>query len=381
VIKPSTSSYLDKVSNWIFNLTWTKFYSIFLTILVVKTGVWFIPNLEIYRQISINPFANPFVGNENAQYLVWSWLGPFIAWTLKISSFGAFFALHALFLVAFFASSLRLIHKNLPTREARISAAIFITLPFSSTGLYWVGMDALTLLLMAQILVFRKNLVVSFILAVLLGMQHFEQGVVAVVILAIFEVLNRRSTSEPHARKAFFHLCLILGLGIGRALLTLIFELNGMNLNSGRLYLYLNSFAGLADLFINNVQIIVWSTLAVGWFLLIALYKGSPTHSRNLLLASLMSALSAILVFDQTRVAAIVSFMFIATGLLLQDNLLKMLSNRLVTIYLGLWAIIPFTWVFGGVVKTSVIAFDVAWAVRIVGLLFSADIPANTPPF
>ena len=138
---------LDKVSNWIFNLTRTRFYFILISILIIKTGVWFIPNLEIYRQISINPFTNPFVGNENAQYLVWSWLGPFIAWVLKVNSFSAFLILHTLFLVAFFVSTLRLIHKTLPTREARISAAVFITLPFSSTAIYWIGMDALTLLL------------------------------------------------------------------------------------------------------------------------------------------------------------------------------------------------------------------------------------------
>lgn len=378
---PPNLPYLDKVSNWIFNLTRTKFYVILISILIIKTGVWFIPNLEIYRQISINPFTNPFVGNENAQYLVWSWLGPFIAWILKVNSFSAFLILHTLFLVAFFASTLRLIHKTLPTREARISATVFITLPFSSTGIYWIGMDALTLLLMLQILVFRKNRALSFIFAVLLGMQHFEQGAVAVGILAIFEFINRSDSEDRYSRKAFFHLRLILGLGIGKALLGGIFELNGMNLNSGRLYLYLNSFAGLAELFVNNIQIIVWSTLGVGWLLLIVIYKANPTRSRNLITAGAMSALSAILVFDQTRVAAIVSFMFIATGLLLKEDLMKKLSNRFVAVYLGLWAIIPFTWVFGGIVKTSAITFDIAWAIRLVGLLFSLDLPANTPPF
>lgn len=373
--------YLDKISNWIFNSTWKKFYVILISILVIKTGVWFIPNLEIYRQISINPFTNPFVGNENAQYLVWSWFGPFIAWILKVDSFSKFLILHTFFLVAFFASTLRMIHKLLPAREARISAAVFITLPFSSTGLYWIGMDALTLLLMAQILLFRTNRALSFIFAVLLGMQHFEQGAVAVVILAIFEFMNRSASEDRYTRKASFHLRLILGLGIGKLLLSVIFELNGMKLNSGRLYLYLNSFAGLAELFVNNIQIIVWSTLGVGWFLLFFMYKANPIRFRNLIIAGAMSALSAVLVFDQTRVAAIVSFMFIVAGLLLDKDLMRKLSNRFLAVYLGLWAIVPFTWVFGGIVKTSVITFDVAWAVRLIGLLFSADIPANMPPF
>jgi hypothetical protein len=234
---------------------------------------------------------------------------------------------------------------------------------------------------MVQILVFRKNLLVSFIFAVLLGMQHFEQGAVAIAIFATFELINRRASGERYSRIAFFHLRLILGLGIGKALLAFIFELNGMNLNSGRLYLYLNSFAGLAELFLNNIQIIVWSTLGVGWLLLIVIHRASPTHARNLIIAGSMSALSAILVFDQTRVAAIVSFMFISTGLLLKEDLMKKLSNKAVAVYLGLWAIVPFTWVFGGIVKTSVITFDAAWAIRLVGLLFSLDLPANTPPF
>jgi hypothetical protein len=373
--------YLDKVSNWIFNLTWKKFYVILILILTIKTGVWFIPNLEIYRQISINPFANPFIGNENAQYLVWSWLGPFVAWILKVNSFTSFLVLHALFLVGFYVSTLRLIHKALPEREARISATVFITLPFSSTGLYWIGMDALTLLLLVQILVFRKNWFLSIIFAVLLGMQHFEQGILAVGILAMFEFTNRRVSEVRYSRTLMFHLRLILGLGIGKTLLGFIFNLNGMNLNSGRLYLYLNSFAGLAELFVNNFQIIVWSSLGVGWLLLFAIYNASPTRSRNLLFAGILSALSAALVFDQTRVAAIVSFLFLATGLLLEESLIKKISNRFLVFYLGLWTIVPFTWVFGGIVKTSVITFDVAWAIRLAGMLFSSDIPANTPPF
>ena len=52
-----------------------------ILVMLVKTGVWQIPNLDKSRLIAENPFLNPF-NDKYLHTLYWNWLGPFLAYLI-----------------------------------------------------------------------------------------------------------------------------------------------------------------------------------------------------------------------------------------------------------------------------------------------------------
>src|SRR5438874_882691 len=79
------------------------------------------------------------------------------------------------FVVLFFVAAFRL----LPEREARTSIVLFLALPVSGTVFYWVGQDAVTSLLMLLGVLSARRPLVTVVVGIALGMQHFVQGFAA----------------------------------------------------------------------------------------------------------------------------------------------------------------------------------------------------------
>lgn len=65
-----------------------------------KTGFWFIPNVGLSQKIALDPFVNPSA-EPYAQYLVWNWLSPFLAWLVGATDSGPFVLFRLAFAVAF----------------------------------------------------------------------------------------------------------------------------------------------------------------------------------------------------------------------------------------------------------------------------------------
>src|SRR5262245_25499805 len=91
---------IQRVEQFIFQTPLPRLAGVLFAISLLKTGIWRIPNMEASRQIAQNPFVNPLRAVES-HYLMWSWLGPFIAWLVRATGRSAFFALHLLFAVCF----------------------------------------------------------------------------------------------------------------------------------------------------------------------------------------------------------------------------------------------------------------------------------------
>ena len=158
-------------------------------LMLVKTGLWAMPNLILTRQIAQNPFVNPFA-DPFAHYLFWNWLTPWLAWLVGASGEIAFFLFNLAFLVAFNAGVVWLLWRDLPPRSARLGLLAFAALPASTTAWFWLSTDALTLCLLLAAVVWRRHWLLMPIIGVLLGMQHFEQGLLAALLAMSVAVLN-----------------------------------------------------------------------------------------------------------------------------------------------------------------------------------------------
>ena len=203
---------------WLFESPRYQFAVVLFAVSLLKTGVWYFPSIEAMRQLAVNPFANPFSG-PGGDYLIWNWLGPFLAWSLGATSKPAFILFHLLFSLAFTGLFLWLSFTRLPDREARVAVALFFMLPVSATAYFWVGMDSITLFLMLAAFVFPRRGAWAFCIGLLLGMQHFEQGAVAAGSL-LSAVLLQLLLRQPASVSPVFCGLLLLGIIAGASSVT-----------------------------------------------------------------------------------------------------------------------------------------------------------------
>lgn len=378
------------LEHFTFNTPAWRLVTLILLVMLFKTGVWYIPNLEMSLALARNPFANPFT-DPNAHYLAWNWFSPFLAWLLGIQSFRAFFLLHLGFALAFTALFIRLAWVRLPEREARVALILFALLPVSATAYFWTGPDAVTLfLLMLALGIMPPEAAVAkeetdpqsplaspvanggpkgallLCVGILLGMQHFEQALFAVGGLLFALLLER---------KPLFHiLALLSGVIAGKLALAAIFAHAGMQVNSGRSFWLQQHLDLLLGSFFLHPHSILWSVLGLGW---LAALKYADQGRRTLPFFLALAGLLLLLLVsaDQTRVLAIVTLPLVAMHWLFNTPFLASFSNRQAAGLLLLWIVIPWGWVWIGEPRSSALPYDFAWLLHTLFGWF--EVPAN----
>ncbi|MDP1547727.1 MAG: hypothetical protein Q8L87_17100 [Anaerolineales bacterium] len=338
--------------------TW-KFILLVFAITLVRTGIWQIPNLELSLQIAQDPFNNPFTDND-AHYLFWNWLGPFLAWLVGAKSKAAFFLLHLTFSIAFTLLFIRIAFSRFSNQTARSALILFSVLPVSATAYFWVSTDSLTLFLILLALAFPEYALVTVISGVALGMQHFEQGFVAAGGLLFAQFLSKKFTDSPLPYSPAFTILWLIGVHAGKTVLIGLFDYFSIEINSGRAYFLSQHFRLLLKVSFFYFHIIAWSVLGLGW--LVALrYIDWGRKTIPFFLALFGFCLLIPISADQTRVLAIVTFPLLATYWLFNRDFLEKLSKTEVAFLFVLWILIPWAWTWGGVPKWSVFPHDIAY--------------------
>ena len=366
--------FLDVLERLLYRSRRTLLIAGLLVLSFVKTGVWYMPNFDGWKSMRLDPFHNPFT-DPSANYLFWNWLGPFLAWRFRIHNSQSFLYFHLCFALAFTATYIWFVFANLDERDARTALILFVALPVSATAYFWIGMDSITLALMMWILCSRKYLLLSFLFAVALGMQHAEQGTVAFAALLGALILSTLMKFRPEMTKSWAAVSLV-GVLTGKLLLILIFHHYGIQVNSGRPY-YLHKFGEIyAILFYYHFQYVLWSILGVGW-IAVAKYAERGKSAVPLLLMLLGLMLLVPIVGDETRVFGIVSFPLLAAYLLLNRDFVASLSGRFVSCLFGMWVLVPWPWVWGGRPLVSIFPYNIAYLLHRLFGWFS--VPTDQP--
>jgi hypothetical protein len=363
--------FLDVLERFIYQSKPVRFLALALAVSLVKTGVWHMPNLAASYLVCLDPFRNPF--GPDAHYLFWNWLSPFLAWRLGIHNENFFLLFHFLFSVAFTFTFIALVWSRFEAPAVRAALVLFLAIPASGTAYYWIGIDSVTLTLMLLLFVVAGHLWLVLVIGVLLGMQHFEQGVVAMgaltLALALSSVLK---TGAPYPLR--WAITSLLGIVLGKLVLVFLFRHYGIQVNSGRIYLLQRMYPKLLGFFFHRFQYVLWSVLGVGW-IAVAKFAERIKVAVPFLIALAGLLLLLLIVGDQTRVLAIVSFPLVAAYLLLNPAFLRSLDQRFVAWIFGLWLIVPWPWVLGNGPHVSVFPYDVAYVLhRLFGWF---DAPTN----
>lgn len=350
--------FIDAIEKFIYRSKPGLLIGLALAVSFLKTGIWYMPNLEEWSAIALNPFRNPFA-DPNAHYLFWNWLSPFLAWRLGILDENSFLYFHLAFSILFTLTFLAFVWANFEDRDARTALVLFLALPVSATAYFWVGMDSVTLALMLLLFVVRRHLWLALIVGILLGMQHFEQGAVGFGALTCALLLSfvLKTKSKYSLRWAILSL---VGVVLGKLALIVVFNHYHIEVNSGRTYFLRKVYIMYGSFFYYHFQYIAWSVFGVGWIAVAKFAeRGKAAVPFLVALAGLLLLLP--LVADETRVLAIVSFPLVAAYLLLDADFLRALNGRLVAWIFGLWVMIPWPWAWEGRPLVSIFPYNMAY--------------------
>jgi hypothetical protein len=341
---------LAKVERFLFESpTWT-FLGTLIVLMLVKTGVGAIETVGYSIALAKNPFVNPISATED-QYTMWNWLGSFIAWMIGATRTSSFMALHLAFSASFTALFAWLVLQRFEQRIARVALLLFAMLPVSTTAYYWIGYDSLTLPLMLIAFARPGWWAPALVGGYLVGMEHFEQGLVGGCALLLATSLSLwwdETPTYPIGHVFVFTTATI----IGKLTLILIFYFCDIKVIGGRTSWMAEHLPRILHAFFSGSQYIVWSIFGVGWFAALK-YAQYATHRIPFFLTMFGLSLLLLVTWDETRVIAIVSFPLILSYWLFDERFLRSISKPEAAIGFLFWALAPWSWVLGGVPMVS----------------------------
>lgn len=350
------------------------FLSVMAVIALVKAGVWFFPNTWMIVQIAQDPFRDPFPADYLGHYQMWTWLTPALAYVLRAQEVWSFTLVNMAASVAFIALVVGVLFRRLPERRARIAVIVFAVLPVSWVSVYGVGPDGLTLLLLTIALIGARHWWIVLGAGVLLGMQHAEQAVVAAAAVIIADAIDRRQGLVDSPITWRFGALLVAGTAVGRLLLAGVFAWSGVGSPSGRQEWIADYAAVLAERAYLGWPWLIWSVLGLGW-LLAAFHAAQGRASLSLFVPLALLLLLAPLVYDQTRVLAIVTFPLLYRAWIANPDFLRRLGGRRAAWLAVVWAVVPVIFVLGAEPFGSVLPYSLALLSH--GLTGSPALPAD----
>lgn len=350
----------SRVATWCLETPRWKFLTILFVVMFFRTGITCVvkDSLPIVRDPFHNPFTNPY-----EHYLMWSWLGPFLAHLVGATNTLFFSLFYLAFSILFTALMVRWMFTRLPEDVARVAILVFAAMPFSASHFFWVFTDSLTLFLLACALYFPRQLIVVVLLGIGVGMQHFEQGFFAAgaACFALFWSERRGVTSAYSWRWAA---ALLVGVILGKLALVAIFAHLGIHVNSGRLYWLLGSWRMLLSRFGASYHFALFSAFGTGWLIVVMFLRRRTAEVLPVAIAILGLLLLIPISDDPTRVFTNVSFVLACVFILANREFLSSLSRETVGILVVFTCVVPWVFVWSGKPLGSAVFHDFAWAAR-----------------
>jgi hypothetical protein len=297
-----------------------------LVVALARDRAWATPNLAFFSQIARHLGSNPFPKGLDGDYLLTNLSGPVVARALGQTTPHAYARLHLILLVVGLALAIVAVHRRFGYRAARAFAWVLAVSPAVTVCLEWLGQpDALTLPLVLAITLARRRWV-GFALAVLLGLTHPEQGLVAAAIATLTltccgSVLDgadgrpeepQRWWSGRWARDTGLRaLALLGGVAVGRGITEVYLRVNDIVVSRPRTSYLCLGLRGFWDFHTQSPAALVyalWGPLWLLWGWLGWLWWRTRRGQWPALVALAVAALIPVAVtLDETRVHAMIT--------------------------------------------------------------------------
>jgi hypothetical protein len=329
----------DRVIRFLkFKPQWVVFLTIFV-VAIVKSGVWVMGNLEASRQIALSPFARPFE-NHDADYLINSWFINFVAHILDFTTPTKYLMLHVVLTVMSVFIGFKIVSRQIPGKLLTYAIVIFALLPVNAGIFYWIGMDGV-LVCCFMLTFFLKNPLARISMGIIIGMQHFEIGLVAILSLIAYDVAAQKSRFA--LKKMENSLTLFAGLLLGKFFLSLIFRSSGLVLQETRFSLGFENFRHNMVVHVRFLPAAIFTMFGVLWLLVL---KMDAHNKRAFLLATTIPIAASLFVWDQTRILQVSSTLLAMRALVLNKELLSLISLSELKYLLLAWFVVPWIWIW-----------------------------------
>jgi hypothetical protein len=373
---------VNQLQKKLFESKFSHFLAAILVLSILRNGIWVVPSIDLIQQVSINLSQNPFPDRPMAHYLVTSFLGPMLAHFLGFSSSIPLWAgFYFITFVVGFCALLNALKNRFGNSVARCVGVAFVCLPVSSPVLTWLGYTDVFTFLISTALVVSQLSGLSLFCGLLLGLNHFEQGILIVSSLLFINFLD-----PTREKKTQIHLLVaVAGLFCAKFALAYWFHIHQFHLTSGRLY-YVQQLGLpriLSQIF-TNFHALIFSFFNVFWLVIIFLliqFKPASKWLYSGILVTLAGIAVAICVgLDTTRIYGMVTWPFVVYLLIcfhqmFKENQLKLDElQKVISIAFMTAILVPPVIVWEGKVHTNVIVapakllFD-----RVAGTHFMAD--------
>lgn len=293
-----------------------------------------------------NIFQNPYMGQQsNMQFLLTSFLEPFVAYILGIRTEGAYLALT---LFGFVLGNVLVFKKLNQLGRTRFVVQVFLLYSLSGTLVLWFGKSDMWLFVFSTLLVlYRRHLLASFVLAFLMGMTHFEQSVVILGMLGLISLAEIGREKEVKGVVLSF-LVALFGIVMAKASMSLFFWWNQFGGFESRLdYVLAHGYEVYVKPALANVVVFLFSLLGVFWLVFFQLSTALVAQYRLYKwvawLAFLMAMGVSLFTFDTTRVFSIVFWPFIVYMLMEvpKEKLKEVLSEKLMPMLIAFSLLFP----------------------------------------
>jgi len=333
---------------------------------LLQNGLWVRPNIDSLQHMASDPYHNMVLDIPARQYLYTSYLGVLIAHYLNAyHTVLSFAGLHVAELLIGWTAVVYLLRKKVGEAPARLATVFFIIAPISNILLTWLGVGDNLMVILSSLLVLLPGPGWTFALAFLLGLAHTEQaGVMAGMML--LGMLSGVSCLQAGNRRKTIVRGLLLSLGVlfAHVLLQTLFSRNQFNLQETRFSFFWNrSTADFLGKFFRDPTATFFSLYLIAWMPVLILLRHWWNNQRSkawwLLMVHAMALVITMLVYDVTRVFAILSWpiIFIALVECGKEGTLGKYSNRLyrwAVVCVILSFVVPKIVVWDGMVHTGV---------------------------
>ena len=353
---------IKKVEFFLFQTPVWKLILFLFLIMFFKVGLFYHPNLWYHLEVARNPYNNIFIDRPELQSFYLSYFGSWLAYFVGATSKTSFFLLHLLFSIFYSFLFIRLIFKNFSNETSRIALILFFIFPASSTVYYIVGYDSVTIFLMTLGLYFRRYILLTFLIGILMGLQHFELSFFGSGGL-LFAMILATLVNEKKWRSILFPLSLFIGVIFGRIILHFIFDFNNIEITNDRTEWYLEALPQTLYTFFFRSYDVIWFSIGLGWLILIKYYLVIEKKI-YFFLPFFCMILMLTIIPDTTRTFSVMSFLIISYFILLDKNFLNFLSRKEISFIFFLWAIIPYGWAWQGIARPSHFPYTVGYTLK-----------------
>jgi hypothetical protein len=273
----------------------------------------------------------------------------------------AYFLLHLVLAISALTICFVATTSALDDSYKRAGLLLTAMVPGLGHAFFWVGNDAVTLVLFSTFVLTRRSTLASAAVGFALGLNHFEIAVLGIGAVAVWDLIGWLQAQSAR-RDVLLAVATVVSVCAGRLVQSMAFENLGVKSVPSRLGMNLldrSDWMSVKSAFFVS-PLIVWSW--IGPVLLIALTLVPRLRVRILVVMALMM-MPSFLVFDQTRVFLVASLpVSLLTIRELPKDKLVWINSHFPQIF-AVWLAIPWLYVESWKVSGSALPYSIAWLI------------------